>query len=609
MQKYVFVPADVARRLKAGILVGFLVENAIVIILAEVNPPLLPDGMQILGTILDGSAKSEIGENHKPGREASSESNSMLLSLRFCPHHKRLRENSSANTYIFVEFAPPNPANLEFFSVQPVLLRISSEKSALSLGKAFYGPEPVLVLSNDIVLERINQCQHFRSLLARLRRKSGVEYRSLNETIDRDSSNRRSRPKLTSKSSFSLLFVSDSSISTSNVGLFERMFSRACASARRALNTPIRGTSAVDVSAWCRQLDMRLRQLAHLPTQRRLAAPSSTQPRPANAHYIRMHNTLWLMANDILCGITLVRLYLRFLGPIDAMALRTLDALLFEHLEVLIAWIGSHNPAGFKLNPALGGFMQSMCIWTLRAWRSTANAFAPAALCIFHRAVRLLGPLGVSFLAAGAADATRLVLVHVHFMNVVTTHVYLRQLQAVRSLWQLFRGRKINVLRKRVDALDDSWSIERLLAGTVLFTMLVYLLPTTVAFYVLFAGMRIAVLTACKMGDKVAVLFTLYPIFVVLLRLKNSRRLPGGVCFVRRGACGTSTWLEMQNRPVALDAVMRDFVRVFHQEGRLVHLARSLAEGRALQVQRTTAMKARYLDLPQEDQDERIDGK
>ena len=54
------------------------------------------------------------------------------------------------------------------------------------------------------------------------------------------------------------------------------------------------------------------------------------------------------------------------------------------------------------------------------------------------------------------------------------------------------------------------------LAGTVLFTMLVYLLPTTVAFYVLFAGMRIAVLTACKMGGKVAVLFTLYPIFVVL---------------------------------------------------------------------------------------------
>ena len=71
--------------------------------------------------------------NHEPGRETSSESSSMLPIVTFCPHHKRLRENSSANTYIFVEFAPPNPANLEFFSVQPVLLRISSEKSALSL--------------------------------------------------------------------------------------------------------------------------------------------------------------------------------------------------------------------------------------------------------------------------------------------------------------------------------------------------------------------------------------------------------------------------------------------------------------------------------------------
>ena len=105
-------------------------------------------------------------------------------------------------------------------------------------------------------------------------------------------------PKLTSESSFSLLFVSDSSISTSNVGLFERMFSRACASARRALNTPIYVVLVQWMrSAWCRQLDMRSASLrTYVPTQRRLAAPSSTQPRPANAHYIRMHNTLWLMA-------------------------------------------------------------------------------------------------------------------------------------------------------------------------------------------------------------------------------------------------------------------------------------------------------------------------
>jgi len=46
-------------------------------------------------------------------------------------------------------------------------------------------------------------------------------------------------------------------------------------------------------------------------------------------------------------------------------------------------------------------------------------------------------------------------------------------------------GKKRNVLRHRIDACD--YDQEQLLLGTVLFTVLIFLLPTTAAYYCLFS--------------------------------------------------------------------------------------------------------------------------
>lgn len=578
--RYVFLPRDVARRHERAVLVGFRLQSTCVVVLAERDCENLPRGMEYLGVIEDSSEESERSKvcslelfdaNDNRGSTSDAAPTSVLC-LTYCAHHRRLHARLLQYFYTLVEFSPPNLNNMEFFSTRPILLQSTGAPNT-QIGLSVPLPLPLPLALNDAVLDRINHCQQFRALLARKNRGG------CGPVPGEVAGTNPKRPR--EKGDTGLLWL---------------------------LNTPVRGVSLVGISAWCRQLDLRVRQFSHFPAQHR----ASTQPcasveaaAAANSNYINLYNSLWLIVNDMVCGATVHALYRRMRPQVDAAVARALHHVLFARILLLVAWVGLHHPAGFKLNPELGLFLQGMFTWTVEAWRGAMAAAVHADMHHGAGAVFLmvLAHLGVSFLAAALQDATRVVLAHVWFINVATTHIYRRQLLVLRSLWQLFRGRKYNVLRHRTDSLDDADAgrVDRLLLGTVLITMLVYLLPTTFAFYALFAAVHMAVLTGCKLSDKLVVLFNLYPIFVVLLKLKNSRRLQGGVAFERCDSCGDSAFLCMENRPLTFDHILGNFAYVFRQEGRLVRLAQTLAEGSDLQVQSTTAMKFHYLTLPRKE--------
>ena len=54
------------------------------------------------------------------------------------------------------------------------------------------------------------------------------------------------------------------------------------------------------------------------------------------------------------------------------------------------------------------------------------------------------------------------------------------------SLWRLFRGKKFNPLRNRVDSSPHE-NVEQLFVGTLAFTILLFLYPTTLVYYAVFA--------------------------------------------------------------------------------------------------------------------------
>lgn len=86
------------------------------------------------------------------------------------------------------------------------------------------------------------------------------------------------------------------------------------------------------------------------------------------------------------------------------------------------------------------------------------------------------GFLGFTFILTMAADALNMLTVHMFYLYMVFAKLHYIQMSLLKSLWNLFRGKKHNVLRERVDSAD--YSVLQLLLGTVLFCVVMLLAPT-----------------------------------------------------------------------------------------------------------------------------------
>ncbi|KAL8874332.1 MAG: hypothetical protein Q9174_000331 [Haloplaca sp. 1 TL-2023] len=95
------------------------------------------------------------------------------------------------------------------------------------------------------------------------------------------------------------------------------------------------------------------------------------------------------------------------------------------------------------------------------------------------------------------------------------------------SLFHLFRGKKHNVLRNRIDSCD--YDLDQLLLGTILFALLSFLLPTVVVFYLTFTSARMAIIFLKAGLDTMLACLNHFPLFALMLRIKDSRRLPAGI--------------------------------------------------------------------------------
>ena len=73
-----------------------------------------------------------------------------------------------------------------------------------------------------------------------------------------------------------------------------------------------------------------------------------------------------------------------------------------------------------------------------------------------------------------------------HCFYAYARRIFLSQSSALCSLWRLFRGKKFNPLRNRVDSSPHE-NVEQLFVGTLAFTILLFLYPTTLVYYAVFA--------------------------------------------------------------------------------------------------------------------------
>jgi phosphatidylinositol glycan class Q protein len=132
---------------------------------------------------------------------------------------------------------------------------------------------------------------------------------------------------------------------------------------------------------------------------------------------------------------------------------------------------------------------------------------------------------GASMPIAFFSDLLSLLTLHIYSFYVASAKIFNWQLTIIISLFHLFRGKKRNVLRNRIDSCD--YDLDQLLLGTILFTLLFFLLPTVVVFYLTFTSARIAIITLKATLDTLLAFLNHFPLFALMLRIKDSRRLPG----------------------------------------------------------------------------------
>ncbi|KAH7096118.1 Gpi1-domain-containing protein, partial [Auriculariales sp. MPI-PUGE-AT-0066] len=242
-------------------------------------------------------------------------------------------------------------------------------------------------------------------------------------------------------------------------------------------------------------------------------------------------NCVWLFLNDAIFGYTfgVYVLYNRhyLAARIDEAIQLGFDSLVDPGLAWLDSW-----PVGLKLNAQLSGFFRLAFLQISVSFLAGVQLISRAGvLPLILSIIGILGCLSMSFLLAMCTDLFTLLTVNVSISYRLMAAVQRFQWSALYHLFTLFRGKRRNFLRRRIDSWE--YEIDQLILGTVLFTLVVFLLPTVLVYYAFFTCLRVGMLSIQACIEVMLACMNYFPLFAILLRLKDPERLPGA-CMPRR---------------------------------------------------------------------------
>ncbi|TQN68659.1 N-acetylglucosaminyl-phosphatidylinositol biosynthetic protein gpi1, partial [Colletotrichum shisoi] len=322
-----------------------------------------------------------------------------------------------------------------------------------------------------------------------------------------------------------------------------------------------------DISATAQQVEIRLQQFCYWPMQyttlrqRKNDWESVTTSHP---DYIRFYNSLWLVANDVIIGIALGSYIIDNAEWAASAISGLLKVYTVEALQRSITWL-MDCPGGLKLNKDLASFLGDLFLWVIDYWSNCIATLEP----VLPHVIWFIGFssfAGASMPIAMFSDLLSGLTVHIYSFYLASARIYHWQLTILISLFHLFRGKKHNVLRNRIDSCD--YDLDQLLVGTILFTLLFFLLTTVVVFYLNFAVARMVIISLKAVFDTLLSCLNHFPLFALMLRVKDPRRLPGGIRFELRDTHDyrlSNTSNEPPTSVIYLKSIPLTFRAMFHQ--------------------------------------------
>ncbi|XP_045142011.1 phosphatidylinositol N-acetylglucosaminyltransferase subunit Q isoform X2 [Echinops telfairi] len=269
----------------------------------------------------------------------------------------------------------------------------------------------------------------------------------------------------------------------------------------------------------CEQARHRLGHLTFLFSPRKAESP---------VQLMRKVNVFFSLLLDVALGLALLA-WLRAENCIGQLA----DALVpvadcvAEELQHLLQWLMG-APAGLKMNRALDQVLGRFFLYHIHLWISYIHLMSPFVEGILWH-VGLSACLGLTVALSLLSDIIALLTFHIYCFYVYGARLYCLKIHGLSSLWRLFRGKKWNVLRQRVDSC--SYDLDQLFIGTLLFTILVFLLPTIALYYLVFTLLRLLVVAVQGSLHLLIDLINSLPLYSVGLRLCRPYRLAAGVKF------------------------------------------------------------------------------
>ncbi|XP_015898040.2 uncharacterized protein LOC107431596 isoform X1 [Ziziphus jujuba] len=243
---------------------------------------------------------------------------------------------------------------------------------------------------------------------------------------------------------------------------------------------------------------------------------------------LHKHSMWSSLVADVLLGNLIGLALLYHAEPVCIWILNFADDITNNLLRSGCVWLMG-VPAGFKLNTELAEVLGMISLNAIQIW-STLWIFVGSHLTFFIKGLAILGIIfGVTVPAALTIDLITLATLHVSTIHWLISLLYSTQIQTLASLWRLFRGRKWNPLRQRLDSYD--YTVKQHIVGSLLFTPLLLLLPTTSVFYIFFSIVDSMISFICILIEVTISIVHATPYIKILLWLVRPRRFPSGIWF------------------------------------------------------------------------------
>ncbi|XAO26769.1 hypothetical protein I312_105610 [Cryptococcus bacillisporus CA1280] len=404
--------------------------------------------------------------------------------------------HSCSKPAVLVLYKPPDSSRLQYLT--------SSPSPDLNL-PALDGHDPrfQLTIENDqlsYVIGLINKARHVQRLLRSLQ-------------IERAAEGKKKRKKQGSLSSTSgFLFPFDDCAQATNF-----LFS---------LSIPCLGSLRTHSSS-ADQLCIRLEQSIRGPV-RYLTTRNHGGINDRAATYNAFWNTVWLVLNDLILGYAAHNLIRQYSEWLSTTISTFFSAYVIDMPIQALKWLNDW-PVGLKLNTPLSQFFCSTFAFLIRRW---GDYVTPSLHSLLSRLIYLLSIfslMGLTTLLAIAHDIINLLTLHMFFGYKIMRAVCGWQIDSLGGLWNLFRGKRWNVLRQRMDSYE--YDIDQLFLGTLLFTVSAFLFPTVLSYTTLFCLTRGIIFIASGIFEVIRQGMNKFPLYELVIWVKEPSRVPAGLGF------------------------------------------------------------------------------